>query len=116
MLARAGAFDGEMVCLALEGLAMVAAGRVDEGMRRLDEATTAAVSGEIRDARIVEVVCCHLIDACQRVRDFDRAGESIWSSIDWKTPRSDCMSSPRTHSVGRSPPLVGPSDRRGPCL
>jgi len=75
-LARVGgAFDGEMVCLALEGLAMVAEGRVDEGMRRLDEATTAAVSGEIRDARIVEVVCCHLIDACQRVRDFDRAGE-----------------------------------------
>jgi LuxR family transcriptional regulator, maltose regulon positive regulatory protein len=75
-LARLGsAFDGEMVCLALEGLAMVADGRVGEGMRRLDEATTAAVSGEIRDARSVEVVCCHLIDACQRVRDFDRAGE-----------------------------------------
>jgi DNA-binding NarL/FixJ family response regulator len=70
-----GAFDGEMVCLALEGLAMVADGRVEDGMRRLDQATTAAVSGEIRDARIVEVVCCHLIDACQRVRDFDRAGE-----------------------------------------
>jgi tetratricopeptide (TPR) repeat protein len=70
-----GAFDGQMVCLALEGLAMVADGRVAEGMRRLDEATTAAVSGEIRDARVVEVVCCHLIDACQRVRDFDRAGE-----------------------------------------
>lgn len=75
-LARRGdAFEGEMVCLALEGLAMVADRRVEEGMRRLDEATTAAVSGEIRDARIVEVVCCHLIDACQRVRDFDRAGE-----------------------------------------
>jgi DNA-binding NarL/FixJ family response regulator len=25
--------------------------------------------------RIVEVICCHLIDACQRVRDLDRAGE-----------------------------------------
>jgi ATP/maltotriose-dependent transcriptional regulator MalT len=75
-IARAGdSFDGQMVCLALEGLAMVADGRVTEGMRCLDEATTAAVSGEIRDARVVEVVCCHLIDACQRVRDFDRAGE-----------------------------------------
>ncbi len=70
-----GAFDGEMVCLALEGLALVADGRVDDGMRRLDEATTAAVSGEIADAGVVEVVCCHLIDACRRVRDFDRAGE-----------------------------------------
>jgi DNA-binding NarL/FixJ family response regulator len=64
-----------MICRALEGLAAVADGDIDEGMRRLDEATTAAVSGEIADAGIVEVVCCHLIDACRRVRDFDRAGE-----------------------------------------
>jgi DNA-binding NarL/FixJ family response regulator len=75
-MARAGgSVDGEMACLALEGLALVADGRVEEGMRRLDEATTAAVAGEIGDPQIVEVVCCHLIDACQRVRDFDRAGE-----------------------------------------
>jgi ATP/maltotriose-dependent transcriptional regulator MalT len=70
-----GSIDGEMICLALEGLAMVADGSIDAGMRRLDEATTAAVSGEIADAGIVEAVCCHLIDACRRVRDFDRAGE-----------------------------------------
>jgi tetratricopeptide (TPR) repeat protein len=70
-----GAFDGEMACLALEGLALDADERVEEGMRRLDEGTTAAVSGEIADAGVVEVVCCHLIDACRRVRDFDRAGE-----------------------------------------
>jgi DNA-binding NarL/FixJ family response regulator len=70
-----GSVDGEMICLALEGLAAVADGNIGEGMRRLDEATTAAVSGEIADAGIVEVVCCHLIDACRRVRDFDRAGE-----------------------------------------
>jgi DNA-binding NarL/FixJ family response regulator len=75
-MARAGgSVDGEMACVALEGLALVADGRVEEGMRRLDEATTAAVAGEIADRQIVEVVCCHLIDACQRVRDFDRAGE-----------------------------------------
>ncbi|MGZ4227358.1 MAG: LuxR C-terminal-related transcriptional regulator [Solirubrobacteraceae bacterium] len=70
-----GSIDGEMICLALEGLALVADGSIDDGMRRLDEATTAAVSGEIADAGIVEAVCCHLIDACRRVRDFDRAGE-----------------------------------------
>ena len=70
-----GAVDGEMASLALEGLALVAAGRVGEGMRRLDQATAAAVVGEISDVRLVEVVCCHLIDACKRVRDFDRAGE-----------------------------------------
>jgi ATP/maltotriose-dependent transcriptional regulator MalT len=66
---------GEMLFLALDGLALVAAGDVEEGMRHLDEATTAAVAGEVEDARFVELICCHLIDACKRVRDFDRAGE-----------------------------------------
>ena len=75
-LAReAGFADGELGCLALEGLASVAGGRVEEGMRLLDEAAAGAVAGEIADPQIVGSVCCHLIDACQRVRDFDRAGE-----------------------------------------
>ena len=66
---------GEMLFLALDGLVLVAAGEVEEGMRRLDEATTAAIAGEVDDARYVELICCHLIDACTRVRDFDRARE-----------------------------------------
>ena len=70
-----GSVDGEMICLSLEGLAMVAQGEVDEGMRRLDEATAAALGGEVADARIVQLICCHMIDACKRVRDFDRADE-----------------------------------------
>ena len=72
---EAGAFDVEMGCLAFEGLALVASGEVDQGMRRLDEATTAAVSGEVSFLRITETICCHLIDACQRVRDLERAEE-----------------------------------------
>ena len=71
----AGAFDYEMACVALEGLTLVAGGEIDEGMRRLDEATTAAVAGEVSSVRIAESICCHLIDACQRVRDLERAGE-----------------------------------------
>jgi ATP/maltotriose-dependent transcriptional regulator MalT len=75
-LARAGdAVDGEMICLALQGLAMVAQGEVDDGMRLLDEAAAAAVGGEVADARIAQVICCHMIDACKRVRDYDRAAE-----------------------------------------
>jgi len=70
-----GYLPGEMLFLALDGLALVAAGEVDEGMRHLDEATTAALAGEVEDTRFVELICCHLIDACKRVRDFDRAGE-----------------------------------------
>jgi len=67
--------DYEMVCIALEGLALVALGQVAMGMRRLDAATTAAVAGEVESVRVVEVICCHLIDACQRVRDLERAEE-----------------------------------------
>ncbi len=75
-LARAGGVvEGELVCSALEGLALVAQGRVEEGMPLLDEAAAAAVAGEVGDPQLVEVICCHLIDACQRVRDFDRAAE-----------------------------------------
>lgn len=38
-----------MWALAQEGLALVTAGRVEEGMRRLDEASAAAAGGELRD-------------------------------------------------------------------
>jgi DNA-binding CsgD family transcriptional regulator len=67
--------DLEMVALALEGLALVSAGRVAEGMPRLDEATAAAVGGEMRDFVAIGASCCYLIWACERVRDFDRAAQ-----------------------------------------
>jgi LuxR family maltose regulon positive regulatory protein len=67
--------DVEMVCLGLEGLALVAGGSVEEGMRRLDAATAAAVAGEVGDVDLAETICCYLIDACKRVRDLDRAVE-----------------------------------------
>lgn len=67
--------DLEMVALALGGLALVSAGRVAEGMPRLDEATAAAVGGEMRDFVAIGVSCCYLIGACERVRDFDRAAQ-----------------------------------------
>ena len=53
----------------------MALGAVTAGMRALDAAATAAVVGEVESVRVVEVICCHLIDACQRVRDLERAGE-----------------------------------------
>jgi DNA-binding NarL/FixJ family response regulator len=70
-----GRVDGELACRALQGLALVAGGDVDPGMRLLDEAATGVVSGEVADRQIVGSICCNLIEACQQVRDFDRAGE-----------------------------------------
>lgn len=72
---QVGAVDLELMAVALEGLALVAEGRVSEGMARLDAAAAAAVGGEMTDADSIETVCCFVIDACKRVRDLERAGE-----------------------------------------
>jgi DNA-binding NarL/FixJ family response regulator len=44
-------------------------------MSRLDEATTAAVAGEMRDPSLIATACCILIHACEQVRDYSRAGQ-----------------------------------------
>ncbi len=67
--------DLEMLALALEGLALVSAGEISEGMRCLDESTTAALAGEISDLDAQAQVCCYLIYACEKVRDYDRAAQ-----------------------------------------
>jgi LuxR family maltose regulon positive regulatory protein len=67
--------DLEMLGLATEGLALVTEGELDEGMRRLDEATAAALGGEYDEFVGVGWTCCYLIYACERVRDYDRAAQ-----------------------------------------
>lgn len=67
--------DLEMLGLATEGLALVTAGDVADGMRRLDEATAAALAGEYEDLAGVGWTCCYLIYGCERVRDYDRAAQ-----------------------------------------
>jgi LuxR family transcriptional regulator, maltose regulon positive regulatory protein len=70
-----GLIDLGMVGRALEGVALVTAGEVTEGMRRLDEVAAAVVAGELRDLVAISLACCHLITACERVRDYDRAAQ-----------------------------------------
>src|SRR5437763_6272740 len=65
----------EMLGLGLEGRALVSDGELEEGMRRLDEATTLALAGEASLLYCVAWACCYLISACERVRDFDRAAQ-----------------------------------------
>ena len=67
--------DLEMLGLALEGASLVAAARVPEGMRRLDEATAAALAGEATIPISSAWTCCFLVSACTAVRDFERAFE-----------------------------------------
>ncbi len=74
LLARQlGAIDAEMAALCLEGRALVAAGRIDEGLVLMDEAITAACAGEIDDPLAITFACCQLLGVCSRVRDYDRA-------------------------------------------
>ena len=72
---KLGLLDLEMLARALEGLVLVAEGQVDEGMRRLDEATASALAGEMAALDAVGATCCFLVHACERVRDYDRAAQ-----------------------------------------
>ncbi|HSC91554.1 MAG TPA: LuxR C-terminal-related transcriptional regulator [Gaiellaceae bacterium] len=72
---RFGVADLEMLGLALEGAALVAAAEVDEGMRCLDEATAAALEGEAQIPISSAWACCFLVTACTAVLDLGRAAE-----------------------------------------
>ena len=75
-----GTRHGERNLMALglhdKGTVLVHEGQVDEGLALLDEATVAAVSGEL-DPFTTAVVYCGIIAACRDLGDFGRAGD--WS-------------------------------------
>lgn len=70
-----GITDLEVVGLAVEGIALVSEGQITDGMARLDEAATAALAGELQELFSVPWAVCYLIQACERVRDYDRAAQ-----------------------------------------
>jgi DNA-binding NarL/FixJ family response regulator len=70
-----GAPELEMLGLGLAGRALVSEGALDEGMRRLDEATTVALAGDAKLLYCVAWACCYLVSACERVRDYERAAQ-----------------------------------------
>lgn len=72
---RFGVADLEMLGLALEGSTLVGCGRVEEGMRCLDEATAAALEGKAAIPISNAWACCFLVMACTAVRDYERAFE-----------------------------------------
>ena len=72
---RHGALDIEMTGRTLQGLALVSLGRIAEGAPLLDEGAAAATAGELHDPIAIGSCCCNMIIACERSRDFDRAGQ-----------------------------------------
>lgn len=71
--------DLEVLGTALQGLSLVSAGAVEEGMSRLDEATAAAAGGELANFEAIVWAHCYLVFGCERVRDYARAAQ--WCDI-----------------------------------
>jgi class 3 adenylate cyclase len=76
--------DSELQALALQdqGRALVARGEVAEGMAMIDEATVAAVSGELSPYH-TGVVYCNTIAACKDLADYRRAGDWTEAAKRW---------------------------------
>jgi class 3 adenylate cyclase len=76
--------DRDLMALALDdqGRALLAKGKVKEGMALMDEATIAAVAGEL-GPWATAAVYCNMITACQRVVDVRRAGEWTEATKRW---------------------------------
>lgn len=70
-----GSRDGYMMAAAMKGFVLISEGKIDEGMALLDEATLMATTEETTNLNFVTLTCCMLIEACERVRDFERAGQ-----------------------------------------
>jgi class 3 adenylate cyclase len=70
--------DRELQAIALhdQGRALAASGDVDEGFALMDEATAAAVSGELGPFNTA-VIYCNTITACSELADYRRGGD--WS-------------------------------------
>jgi len=65
--------DVEFHALGLDGLLRVASGAVDDGLRLLDTATSAVVSGSLGARWSNGQVCCYQLRACEQIHAFDRA-------------------------------------------
>ncbi len=72
---RLGVPDLEMLGLALEGATLVACAQVEEGMRRLDEATVTALQGRAENPMSGAWTFCFLVSACTAVLDYARAAQ-----------------------------------------
>ncbi|HEY8465577.1 MAG TPA: LuxR C-terminal-related transcriptional regulator [Solirubrobacterales bacterium] len=76
---RLGSPDLEAVGLALEGVAMVGSGQLEEGMRRLDEASAIAVGERIEAPLASAWTLCCVVSASESIGDFARAAE--WCTV-----------------------------------
>lgn len=74
--------DLEIFALAERGAALVSSGRVAEGLALVDEATVAAVSGELEPG-IAGGICCTSIETCSALGEWNRAAEWTEAQDRW---------------------------------
>jgi DNA-binding CsgD family transcriptional regulator/tetratricopeptide (TPR) repeat protein len=69
--------DADIECMALAqlGRALIAQGRVDEGVGFLDESMTVALGGESTDPLACGDACCQTLAACASLADLQRAAQ-----------------------------------------
>ncbi len=79
---RHGDHDLEIFALAERGAALVSSGQVAEGLALVDEATVAAVSGELEPA-IAGGICCASIETCSALGEWSRAAEWTEAQDRW---------------------------------
>jgi class 3 adenylate cyclase len=79
---RLGNRDVEAIALTGKGMALVRAGDVEKGLTLLDEATAAAVSGELKPFSTGVIYCC-TISSCEDVGDYRRAAEWTEAANRW---------------------------------
>ena len=72
----------EALGMSAKGLSLVYLGRVDEGLALVDEATVAAIGGEV-DPFAAGAVSCTTISACASVGDWVRAGQWTEAQDRW---------------------------------
>jgi class 3 adenylate cyclase len=80
--ARFGDRNLEAMALVFQGTVLVTAGQVEEGLALLDEATAAAVSGEL-EPLTTGMVYCVTIHSCQTLGDCGRAAEWTTAANRW---------------------------------
>jgi class 3 adenylate cyclase len=79
---RLGDPDLAAYARAEKGFALVVEGRVDEGLALIDEATIAAVGGELQPST-AGGVCCTTIEACAALGDWARAASWTEAQDRW---------------------------------
>jgi class 3 adenylate cyclase len=79
---RVGDRDGQVLALMGKGRALIKSGDVEEGLALLDEASAAAVCGELQP-HTTGFVYCVTISACQDLGDYRRAAEWTEAANRW---------------------------------